>query len=239
VPESDLRRAFQKKCRNVILNHDPSRADYALEPIARTNPLDGERPRYRFTLFNRAGNAIYSTLPHKFSNAVDNICNPLAQSTADSTVKITDASEPNSPLSVSGDVSFHQEFSANIEATQRHLNITITNVSNKLILAYEVSIDAKPDVGAGINHVARTDYFFNGILARGAHETISDPARFVESTLPDHRPTGSRAIFRVVFVEFADGLKFGSSNWGSRFIQSTRPKPGEDSGNAECIPQFA
>ena len=117
VPESDLRRAFQKKCRNVILNHDPSRADYALEPIARTNPLDGERPRYRFTLFNRAGNAIYSTLPHKFSNAVDNICNPLAQSTADSTVKITDASEPNSPLSVSGDVSFHQEFSANIEAT--------------------------------------------------------------------------------------------------------------------------
>jgi hypothetical protein len=33
VASSDLRRGFQKKCPNVILNRDPSRADYALEAI--------------------------------------------------------------------------------------------------------------------------------------------------------------------------------------------------------------
>jgi hypothetical protein len=41
-----------------------------------------EVPRYRFTLFNRAGNAIYSTSPHKFSNAINNVCMALARQTA-------------------------------------------------------------------------------------------------------------------------------------------------------------
>jgi hypothetical protein len=64
----------------VIFNRDPSRADYALEAIERTtNPVIAtEGLRYRFTLFNRAGNAIYSTSPHKFSNAINNVCMVLA-----------------------------------------------------------------------------------------------------------------------------------------------------------------
>jgi hypothetical protein len=33
-----------------------------------------EVTRYRFKLFNRSGNAFYSTSPHKFSNAVNNVC---------------------------------------------------------------------------------------------------------------------------------------------------------------------
>jgi hypothetical protein len=84
VASSDLRRAFQKKCSNVILNQDPSRADYALEAIEKTiNPVTAmEVPRYRFTLFNRAGNAIYSTSPHKFSNAINNVCMALVRQRA-------------------------------------------------------------------------------------------------------------------------------------------------------------
>jgi hypothetical protein len=76
---SELRRAFHKKCPSVILNRDPSRADYALEAIGRTtNPTNaGEVSRYRFTLFNRGGNTIYSTSPYKFSNAVNNVCKTL------------------------------------------------------------------------------------------------------------------------------------------------------------------
>jgi hypothetical protein len=62
VPMSDLQQGFEKKCPDVILNRDPARADYALEAIDRTRPVDaGEVSRYWFTLFNRAGNAIYST----------------------------------------------------------------------------------------------------------------------------------------------------------------------------------
>jgi hypothetical protein len=91
VASSDLRRGFQKKCPNVILTQDPSRADYALEAIERTmNSVSvGEVSRYRFTLFNRAGNAIYSTSPHKFSNAINNVCMALVRQTAkDTTVPI-------------------------------------------------------------------------------------------------------------------------------------------------------
>jgi hypothetical protein len=84
VASSNLRRGFQKKCPDVILNRDPSRADYALEAIARTtNPVAAtEVLRYRFTLFNCAGNAIYSTSPHNFSNAVNNVCMALARERA-------------------------------------------------------------------------------------------------------------------------------------------------------------
>jgi hypothetical protein len=84
VPSRDLRRGFRKKCPAVILNRDPSRADYALEAIEKTTNLISatEVSRYRFTLFNRAGNAIYSTFPHKFSNAVNNVCMALARQRA-------------------------------------------------------------------------------------------------------------------------------------------------------------
>jgi hypothetical protein len=91
VASSDLRRGFQKKCPNVILTRDPSRADYALEAIEGTiNPVTAmEVSRYRFTLFNRGGNAIYSTSPHKFSNAINNICMALLrQTTKDATMPV-------------------------------------------------------------------------------------------------------------------------------------------------------
>ena len=76
VAADDVRKAFAKKCPNLRLTSDPSRSDYALEAMAGTiNPVYAtEVTRYRFTLFNRSGNAFYSTSPHKFSNAVNNVC---------------------------------------------------------------------------------------------------------------------------------------------------------------------
>ena len=42
------------------------------EPI---NLLSGSpTTRYRFTLFSRSGDASFSTAPHKFSNAIHNVC---------------------------------------------------------------------------------------------------------------------------------------------------------------------
>ena len=84
VASSDLRRGFQKKCPDVILNRDAAHADYALEAIDRTtSPVTAtEVSRYRFTLFNRAGNAIFSTSPHNFSNAINNVCVALARERA-------------------------------------------------------------------------------------------------------------------------------------------------------------
>ena len=76
VAASDVRKAFAKKCPRLQLTSDPSRSDYALEAMAETiNPVFAtEVTRYRFTLFNRSGNAFYSTSPHRFSNAINNVC---------------------------------------------------------------------------------------------------------------------------------------------------------------------
>jgi hypothetical protein len=50
------------------------------EPI---NLLSGSPiTRYRFTLFNRAGNTVYSTYPRKFSNAINNVCMALGRERA-------------------------------------------------------------------------------------------------------------------------------------------------------------
>jgi hypothetical protein len=76
VAASDIRKGFAKKCPNVTITRYPSKADYALEAMAGTiNPISGDMVmRYRFTLFNRAGDAVYSTSPRNFSNAVNNVC---------------------------------------------------------------------------------------------------------------------------------------------------------------------
>jgi hypothetical protein len=76
VAASDIRKAFAKTCPNLRLTSDPLRSDCAFEAMAGTiNPVfPTEVTRYRFTLFNRAGNAFYSTSPHKFSNAINNVC---------------------------------------------------------------------------------------------------------------------------------------------------------------------
>jgi hypothetical protein len=76
VAASDIRKGFQKKCPNVSLTLEPLKADYALEAMAEPlNLLSGSpTTRYRFTLFSRSGDIIYSTSPHKFSNAINNVC---------------------------------------------------------------------------------------------------------------------------------------------------------------------
>ena len=72
----DIRKALAANCPDVLLTTDPLRSDYALEAMAGTvNPIyPTEVTRYRFTLFDRAGNSFFSTAPHKFLNAIHNVC---------------------------------------------------------------------------------------------------------------------------------------------------------------------
>ena len=76
VMASDIRNAFAKTCPNLRLSSNPLRSDYALEAMAEPiNLLSGSpTTRYRFTLFSRSGDAFFSTAPHKFSNAIHNVC---------------------------------------------------------------------------------------------------------------------------------------------------------------------
>src|ERR1051326_2610857 len=64
-------------------------------------------------------------------------------------IPVTDSSGAKSPLTACGDVSFHEELSSESVTTQLSMAIKLTNVSNKPILAYEIAIDAVPDLGGG------------------------------------------------------------------------------------------
>ena len=76
VAASDIRKGFQKKCPNLSLTLEPVKADYALEAMAEPVNLISAHPtiRYRFTLFSRSGDIVYSTSPDKFSDAIVNVC---------------------------------------------------------------------------------------------------------------------------------------------------------------------
>jgi hypothetical protein len=73
VAVADIRKGFHKKCPNVSITFKPLKADYALEAVADTiNPISrSPAMRYRFTLLSRTGDVLYSTSPHKFSNAIN------------------------------------------------------------------------------------------------------------------------------------------------------------------------
>jgi hypothetical protein len=79
IAATDIRKALAATCPNVLLTTDPLRSDYALEAMAGTVNVvfPTEVTRYRFTLFDRSGNAFFCTAPHKFANAIHNLCTAI------------------------------------------------------------------------------------------------------------------------------------------------------------------
>ncbi len=136
--------------------------------------------------------------------------------TRDVIVQITDLSGPNSPITASGHVHFQEILSAESVKSRYDMEFQLTNASSKTILAYELSIEAMPDYGSGFSDLDKTDSFFLPQLEfmPGAQvsENFSDSGVSVE---PRGRgnPHEAKASFKVVFVEFADGSKFGASPW--------------------------
>jgi len=76
VEATDIRKALADACPSLQLTSDPLRSDYALEAMGGTVNVvfPTEVTRYRFTLFDHSGNAFFSTAPHKFSDAIHNVC---------------------------------------------------------------------------------------------------------------------------------------------------------------------
>src|SRR2546421_2397081 len=63
VAATEIRKALADTCPNLQLTTDPLRSEYALEAMAGTINVvfPAEVTRYRFTLFDRSGNAFFST----------------------------------------------------------------------------------------------------------------------------------------------------------------------------------
>jgi hypothetical protein len=67
IPKADLLKNLGDKCPNVSLVLDSTKSDYMLEAAW----WAGE---YKFTLFKKGGDAVYSTSTHMLSNAVKDVC---------------------------------------------------------------------------------------------------------------------------------------------------------------------
>lgn len=148
----------------------------------------------------------------------------LLGETHDFSLPIIDVSDQGSPIAVSGQVSFHEELAVDSVKTQWTIEAHLINTTNKTILAYEVSIDAISDHGGGVHHAEQADHFFRSELefAPGAQEIVdvATPNQQLTPRKEGDTPKAPKASFKVIFVQFADGSKFGTSNWGSGLSRS-------------------
>jgi hypothetical protein len=79
-PSGDLINELNKKCVGVVLTDNPDRADYRLEAgRAWCCTQNGELRGYKFTLFNKAGDAIYSSKTRELKNAAKDLCGAIGR----------------------------------------------------------------------------------------------------------------------------------------------------------------
>jgi hypothetical protein len=78
VPTADILKGLQKECPNVSITNDVTKSDHTLEAIAKTRLYQGTTiVRFDLTLFDRDGNAVYSTSTRRIDNAVKDVCHAI------------------------------------------------------------------------------------------------------------------------------------------------------------------
>jgi hypothetical protein len=75
VPSADIVKDFGKRCPDVTVTLDPAKADFMLE--AGGDRVSQGIRRYKFTLFDREGNARFNTTTTLLGNAVKDVCSFL------------------------------------------------------------------------------------------------------------------------------------------------------------------
>jgi hypothetical protein len=83
IPSGDLMKELNGRCVGVVLTDTQEKADYRLEAgYAWCCTPRGESRGYKFTLFNKDGDAISSTKTHTLGNAVKDICAAVGRAKA-------------------------------------------------------------------------------------------------------------------------------------------------------------
>jgi hypothetical protein len=133
---------------------------------------------------------------------------------------LKDESAADSPIKASGQVKVHRESSEGTETGSIAFDVQLQNVSQKPILAYQITIDVIPELGRSIHHTLLADLFFKKDLLPGEEDGYQNslPALSYQTESPSGttNPRTTGASFNVVFVEFADGTSYGKkSSWGN------------------------
>src|SRR5258706_12731409 len=142
----------------------------------------------------------------------------LFAQTLNSTIQIADNSPAESPLRVVGKVSLDEQTFADKLVVRDALDAIVINASSKAIIAYEVVLDVFPELGGGSHEQYTDDRFFGNEIQPGSQDLLQH-TRGRSEVVPLSEVTRvlrpARAQARVVFVEFADGSKFGTSKWAA------------------------
>jgi hypothetical protein len=137
-------------------------------------------------------------------------------------VAIQDTSAADSPLKIAGHVSI-QEDSTDISMGSRFsMDAALTNTSSKPIMTYHILLDIKSASSIGEDAEYGDDRFFGDEMIAQPGSTVA----LTEDWSPWHstpikknaRPNRSTAEVNatVVFVQFADGSRFGDDKWATR-----------------------
>ena len=80
ISSVDLLKELSQKCTGVVLTDAQEKADYRLEAgYAWCCTPRGESRGYKFALFNKDGDAVFSTKTHTLANAVKDACNAIGR----------------------------------------------------------------------------------------------------------------------------------------------------------------
>lgn len=80
ISSVDLLKELSEKCTAVVLTDTQEKADYRLEAgYAWCCTPRGESRGYKFALFNKDGDAVFSTKTHTLANAVKDVCNAIGR----------------------------------------------------------------------------------------------------------------------------------------------------------------
>lgn len=83
MASTDLLKEISTKCQGVVLTDNVDRADYRLEADrAWCCTPNGQSRGYKFALFNKEGDAVFSTKTHTLRNAVKDICGAIERNKA-------------------------------------------------------------------------------------------------------------------------------------------------------------
>lgn len=132
------------------------------------------------------------------------------------TVPITDSSVSGSPLQVTGNVKFTDQFSGNSVVSSSEYELKATNVSGKGIVFMSVRFREAGTRGGGILHNIQLDNFFRDEeIAPDETFVLDQSAGGIQTACcinPLESGTDPVAELSVLYVEFADGSTYGDKS---------------------------
>jgi hypothetical protein len=143
----------------------------------------------------------------------------LSAQTRNISIPITDSSPAECPLRIVGNVSLEEEaFADKMIIRDAGLDAAVINASSKAIIAYEFTMDVSPERGEGSHEQYKDDRFFGSELQPGSQYLLQENHGRTQ-VVPPSKLTSvfqpARAQARVLFVEFVDGSRFGTSKWAA------------------------